>query len=160
LVLDPVVAGTRLTQILIDGERGLNVIFSKTLKKMGTDYTSMLTPTYVPFYGIVPGTAALPLGQIILPVTFGTTENYRTEYIKFEVANFETSYHAIFGCSALAKFMVVPHYVYLVLKMPSSKGVLSLRGDLKHSFDWDKEAIELAATFQVPAQISEVLALS
>jgi hypothetical protein len=36
-------------------------------------------------------------------------ENYRTEFIKFEVANFESSYHAILGRPALAKFMVVPH---------------------------------------------------
>jgi hypothetical protein len=64
-----------------------------------------LTPTDAPSYGIVPGTAAIPLGQITLPVTFGTAENFRTEYIKFEVADFETSYHAIFERPALAKFM-------------------------------------------------------
>jgi hypothetical protein len=86
------------------------------------------------------------LGQITLPVTFGTAENFKTEYIKFKVADFETSYHLIFGQPALTKFMVIPHYVYLVLKMPTPKGVLSLRGDLKRSFDCDKEAIELAAT--------------
>jgi hypothetical protein len=114
----------------------------------------MLTPMDAPFYGIVLGTAALPMGQITLPVTFGTAENYRTEYIKFEVADFETSYHTIFGRPALANFTAVPHYVYLILKMPSPKGVLSLKGDLKRSFDCDKEAIEL------PAQMCEVLALS
>jgi hypothetical protein len=31
-------------------------------------------------------------------------------YIKFEVADFETSYHAILGRPAIAKFMAVPHY--------------------------------------------------
>jgi hypothetical protein len=75
---------------------------------------------------------------VVLPVTFGETrENYRTEYIKFEVADFETSNHAILGRPAIAKFMVVPHYTYLVLKMPSPAGVLSLQGDLKISFDCD-----------------------
>jgi hypothetical protein len=83
--------------------------------------------------------------------SFGETrENYRTEYIKFEVADFETSYHAILGRPAIAKFMAVPHYTYLVLKMPSSAGVLSLQGDLKISFDCDTEAVELTATNQVP----------
>jgi hypothetical protein len=49
-----------------------------------------------------------------LPVTFRETrENYCTEYIKFEVADFETSYHAILGRPAIAKFMAVPHYTYL-----------------------------------------------
>jgi hypothetical protein len=46
--------------------------------------------------------------------------------------------------------MAVPHYTYLVLKMPSPVGVLSSQGDLKISFDCDKEVVELAATNQVP----------
>jgi hypothetical protein len=83
---------------------------------------------------------------VVLPVTFGETrENYRTEYIMFEVADFKTSYHAILGRPAIAKFMAVPHYTYLVLKMPSLAGVLSLQGDLKISFDSVTEAVELAA---------------
>jgi hypothetical protein len=50
---------------------------------------------------------------VVLPVTFGETrENYYTEYIKFEVADFETSYHAILGRPAIAKFMAGPHYTY------------------------------------------------
>jgi hypothetical protein len=35
-----------------------------------------------------------------------------------EVVDFETSYHTILGRSALAKFMAIPHYPYLLLKMP------------------------------------------
>jgi hypothetical protein len=117
LVLDPVVAEIRLTKVLIDGGSGLNLIFTTTLRKMGLDFTDMLVPSKSPFYGIVPGNATHPLGTMVLPVTFGTRENYRTEFIKFEVANFESSCHAI-GRPALAKFMAVPHYVYLLLKMP------------------------------------------
>jgi hypothetical protein len=52
--------------------------------------------------------------------------------------------------------MVVPHYTYLVLKMPSPVGVLSLQGDLKISFDCDTEAVELAATNQVPNAMIEI----
>ena len=51
--------------------------------------------------GIVPGNAAMPLGAISLPVNFGTRENYRTEYIKFEVPDFDASYLAIFGRPAM-----------------------------------------------------------
>jgi hypothetical protein len=106
----------------------------------------MLTKSTSPFYGIVPGNAAIPLGSVVLPVTLGETrENYRTEYIKFEVADFETSYHAILGRPAVAKFMAVPHYTYLVLKMPSPAGVLSLQEDLKISFDCDTEEIYVAS---------------
>ena len=80
-----------------------------------------------------------------------------TEYIKFEVADFESSYHAILGRPALAKFMAVPHYVYLLLKMPGNTGVLSLRGDLLKSFKCDKEAIDHASTIRVPSSVSEIL---
>jgi hypothetical protein len=46
---------------------------------------------------------------VVLLVTFGELrENYRTEYIKFEVADFETSYHTILGRLVIAKFMEVP----------------------------------------------------
>ena len=52
--------------------------------------------------------------------------NYRVEHINFYVTDFNIAYHAILGRPALAKFMVVPHYAYLVLKMPSPTGVLAL----------------------------------
>jgi hypothetical protein len=48
----------------------------------------MLNPSKAPFYGIVPGNSATPLGTMTLPVTFGMREHFRNEYIKFEVANF------------------------------------------------------------------------
>jgi hypothetical protein len=122
-----VVTASKLNKVLIDGGSGLNVLFTKTLKKMKLDITHMLTNCNTPFYGIVPGNAAILLGSVVLPVTFGESrDNYHTEYIKFKVADFETSYHAILGRPAIAKFMVVPHYTYLVLKMPSPVGVLSL----------------------------------
>jgi hypothetical protein len=158
---EAVVAGSRLNKVLIDGGSGLNIIFTKTLKKMKLDITHMLTKSTSPFYGIVPGNAAIPLGLVVLPVTFGETrENYRTEYIKFEVADFKTSYHAILGRPAIAKFMAVPHYTYLIFKMPSPAGVLSLQGDLKISFDCDTEAVEVAATDQVPNAMMEIYATS
>jgi hypothetical protein len=161
LVLKPVVAGSRLNKVLIDGGTGLNVLFTKTLKKIKLDITHMLTKSTSPFHGIVPRNAAIPLGSVVLLVTFGETrENNRTEYIKFEVVDFESFYHSILDSPAIAKFMAVPHYTYLVLKMPSPAGVLSLQGDLKISFDCDTEAMELAATNQVPNAMMEIYAAS
>jgi hypothetical protein len=161
LVLKPVVAGSKLNKVLIDGGSGLNVLFTKTLKKMKLDITHMLTNSNTPFYGIVPGNAAIPQGLVVLPVTFGESRNnYHTEYIKFEVEDFETSYHANLGRPAIAKFMAAPHYTYLVLKMPSLAGVLSLQGDLKISHDCDTEAAEIASTNQVPNAMMEVYAAS
>jgi hypothetical protein len=54
--------------------------------------------------------------------------------------DFETSYHAIFGRPALVKFMAIPHYPYLLLKMPGPNGILSLQGNLKRAFDCFKQS--------------------
>jgi hypothetical protein len=93
-----------------------------------------------PFHGIVSGATATPVGHIVLPVTFGTRENFRTESIQFEVADFETAYNAFLGRAALSKFMAIPHYAYLVLKMSGPRGVINLRGDVKRAFDYDRES--------------------
>jgi len=125
---------------------------------MGLNYMSLLTPSKAPFYGIVPGNSSTPIGSVTLPITLGTEQNFRTEYNKFKVADFESSYHAILGRPALAKFMAVPYYIYLLLKMPGNSGVLSLRGDLLKSFESDKEAIDHATTTRVPSYVNEILA--
>ena len=76
LILGPTIAGMTVPKVLINGGAGLNIIFVDTLKKIGLDFTSLLTPTDVPFYGIVPSKAAMPLGWITPPVTFGTPNNF------------------------------------------------------------------------------------
>ena len=45
----------------------------------------------------------------------------------------ESPYHALLGRPALAKFMAVPHYAYLKMKMPSSKRIITIAGDYKKS---------------------------
>jgi hypothetical protein len=70
-----------------------------------------------------------PLGSISLPVTFETEGNFRTENIQFDVAEVNLPFNAIIGRLALYRFMAIAHYRYLVLKMPSSAGVLTVQGD-------------------------------
>jgi hypothetical protein len=131
--LDPIVVGSQLTQVFIDGGSGLNLLFASILKKMGLDVTDKLIPSKAPFYGIITRNPSTRVGSVTLPVTFSTNENFRMEYINFKIANFDSLYHAILGRPALAKFMAVSHYVYLLLKMPSKTRVISLRGDLQKS---------------------------
>src|SRR6266542_4418991 len=104
LVLDPIVRMVKLNKVLVDGGSGLNILFSKTLDNMKIP-RSELKRSRAPFHGVIPGTSETPLGTIKLPVTFGSRENFRTEDITFEVADFEVAYHAILGRPALAKFM-------------------------------------------------------
>nr|ABA97049.1 retrotransposon protein, putative, Ty3-gypsy subclass [Oryza sativa Japonica Group] len=148
LVLDPVVRNVKLRRSLIDGGSALNILFAKTLDDMQIPRTE-LKLSNAPFHGVIPGLSATPLGQITLPVTFGTRENFRTENVCFEVADFETAYHGILGRPALAKFMAVPHYTYMMMKMPGPRGVISLRSDIKQAITCDKESCEMAQTREI-----------
>ena len=51
-----------------------------------------------------------PLGQIRLPVTFNTHDNYCTELIDFDIARIGLPYNAILGYPVLAKFMAATHH--------------------------------------------------
>jgi hypothetical protein len=142
------------------GELDSTSYFLEMLRKMGLNFAGLITPIGIPFYGIVPSKATMPLGQITLPITFGTQANYRTEFIQFEVADFETSYHAILGRPALAKFMDIPHYPYLLFKMPGPHGILSLRGNLKRAFNCDIQAIQIAAKTQAADDREEITTIT
>ena len=69
--------------------------------------------------------------------------NYRIEHINFYIANFNTAYHAILGQPALAKFMAIPHYAYLLLKMPLPAGVLALQANLSIAYAYEAESLNL-----------------
>ena len=77
-------------------------------------------------HGIIPGKKAESLGQITLDVIFSDEKNFRKEKLTFEVVDFHSAYHAILGRPAYARFMAQPFYVYLKLKMPGPRGVITI----------------------------------
>jgi hypothetical protein len=97
-----------------------------------------------PFHGIVPGKRVLPLGQLDLPVCFRTPSNFRKETLTFEVVRFRGTYHAVLGRPCYAKFMVVPNYTYLKLKMPGPKGTITVGSTYCHAYECDMECVEYA----------------
>jgi hypothetical protein len=66
------------------------------------------------------------------------------EYLMFEVADFRSSYYAILGRPMLAKFMAIPHQTYLIMKMLTPNGVLSILGDIMVSYNCESSTVELA----------------
>src|SRR5207244_2849057 len=66
--------------------------------------------------------------------------------------NFEAAYHAILGRPALAKFMPVPHYTYMIMKLPGPNSIITLCGDARWSYSCDQESCTLAENFQVKAE--------
>ena len=114
----------------MDGGSGLNLLYADTLKGMGIPM-SRLSTSNMSFHGVIPGKKAESLGQIALDVVFGDSKHFRKEKLTFEVVDFQSAYHAILGRPAYARFMARPCYVYLKLKMPGPKGVITVTGDRK-----------------------------
>ena len=56
-------------------------------------------------------------------------------------------YHAILVHPTFARFMAVPHYAYLMLKMPGPKGVITVKGDFNRSDRCDKEFKKISESF-------------
>jgi hypothetical protein len=94
-----------------------------------------IAPQSALFDGIVPDAAVTPIGQNILPMTLWTQEKICTKHLHFEVADFETTHNTLLGRLALTKFMAIPHYAYLVLKMSGPHGVISIRGHIKQAYN-------------------------
>jgi hypothetical protein len=101
----------------VDEGSSINVTFPQTLLGLGVALKDLIESD-TPFFGIVPTEGEYPLGYIYMSITFGTPENYRTEFLRFEVASFNYGYNTNIGRSGLAKFMAIPHYSYVILKMP------------------------------------------
>jgi hypothetical protein len=135
---------TRADQWL-NGGSSINVTFPRTLQGLGV-HLKELHESHTPFFGIVPTEGEYPLGHMYMPVTFGTPENYRTEFLRFEVANFDCGYNAIIGRPGLAKFMAIPHYTYMILKMPGPRGIIIVRADFQGATECFRVAIQAALT--------------
>jgi hypothetical protein len=70
-----VVDSVRLTKVLMDGGSSLNIIYAETLGLLEIDL-STIRAGVAPFHGIIPKKRVHPLGQLDLPVCFGTPSNF------------------------------------------------------------------------------------
>ena len=79
------------------------------------------------------------LGQIDLPITFGDQFNYRTKTLTFNVVGFPGTFHAILGRPCYAKFMAVPNYTYLKLKILGLHGVITVGTSFQRAYGCEVE---------------------
>ena len=154
LVLDAQI-GLHMTKVFMDGGSGINIIFADTLRKMGRSLEG-LAKFDSTFHGIVPEKAVYPEGSITLDMVFGTPAHFRKESIDFEVVEWPSQYHAILGRPTFARLMAVPHYAYLMLKMPGPKGVITVRGDFERSDKCDRDFSKISESFGMQQQLEEL----
>jgi hypothetical protein len=147
LVLDPIMCSDthtcRFSRVLIDGGGSINLLYRSSMEKLGI-LLAQLKPSRLTFHGIVPGHSCTPMGKVQLEVLFGEKGNSRREPIWFEVVDISSPYHALLARPALAKFMAVPHYAYLKMKLPWPRGVITILGSFKKSLACAKESSQLA----------------
>jgi hypothetical protein len=60
------------------------------------------------------------------------------------VVEFRGTYHAVLGRPCYAKFMVVPNYTYLKLKIPGPNGTITIGSTYRHAYECDVECVEYA----------------
>jgi hypothetical protein len=155
MVLKAQIGGYDIGRVFMDVGNGINLIYARTLKAMCISLES-LKPTDCSFHEIVPRGTNYPLGRIELDVCFGNSSNNRREKLEFEVMDWSSQYHAILGRPAFAKFMAVPHYTYLTLKIPEPKGTITVQGSFEVSNTYDKKFNRMVQNFYMIAEYARL----
>jgi hypothetical protein len=160
LVLDPVICSDthtcRFSLVLIDGGSSINLLYRSSMEKLGIPL-AQLKPSRLTFYGIVPGYSCTPMGRVQLEVFFRKKGNSRRDSIWFEVVDISSPYHALLGHPALAKFMAVPHYAYLKMKLPGPRGVITVSGCFKKSLACAKASSQLEEALVIAEEKRQLL---
>jgi hypothetical protein len=52
--------------------------------------------------------------------------------------------------------MATPYYAYLVLKVPGTRGIISIRGDVKQAFDYDRDSYGTADRLTASVELQEL----
>jgi hypothetical protein len=126
------------------------------MEKLGIPL-AQLEPSWLTFHGIVPGHSCTPMGRVRLEVLFEKKGNSRREPIWFEVVDISSPYHALLGRPTLAKFMAVPHYAYLKMKLPGPRGVITVSGCFKKSLACAKASSQLAEALVITEEKRQLL---
>jgi hypothetical protein len=126
------------------------------MEKLGIPL-AQLEPSRLTFHGIVPGHSCTPMGRVRLEVLFWKKGNTRREPIWFEVVDISSPYHELLGRPALAKFMAVPHYAYLKMKLPGPRGVITVSGCFKKSLAYAKASSQLAEALAIAEEKRQLL---
>jgi hypothetical protein len=127
MVIEANIQGWTNGNILVDTGSSTNMILSNTFDRMNID-RNFLQLVEIPLIGFG-GKKVNTLGKIPLPVSFVDLTNPRIENITFDVVEMNYPYLAIFGRGFLNKFEAVVHQLYLCMKIPAAKGVITVHGN-------------------------------
>ena len=86
---------------------------------------------------------------------FCDSKTYRKEKLTFEVVDFQSAYHAILGRPAYARFMARPCCMYLKLKMPGPRGVITITGNRQKAEECFQKGSKIADAQMAVVELQE-----
>ena len=129
----------------MDGGSDINLLYQDTIRRMGIDPTK-IRHSGTSFKGATPGPYANSTGSLLLEVALGSPENFHHQKLTFHLAPFTSSYQALLGREAFARFNAIPHYASLTLKMLGPCGIISLKGNIEGSSSPENCAVAFTST--------------
>jgi hypothetical protein len=126
------------------------------MEKLGIP-VAQLKPSQLTFHGIMPGHSCSPMGRIRLEVLFKEKGNSCREPIWFEVVDISSPSHALLGHPDLAKFMAVPHYAYLKMKLPGPRDAITISRCYKKSMECMRASSKLAEALVIAEEKCQLL---
>jgi hypothetical protein len=91
--------------------------------------------------------------MITLPITFGDPTNFYIKQLQFEMVDFLGFCNAILRRSCCAKFMAIPNYTYLKMKLAGLHGVITATTSFKVVYACKQASSELASMLAGPYRV-------
>jgi hypothetical protein len=120
------IASWTLGKLFVDNGSSRNIIFADVYDKMGLN-RKLLQPLDTQLYGFG-GRVIHAIGKVSLPISFGTVQNARIDYLSFDVVEMYYPYNGILGRGFLNKFEAIIHQAYLCVKIPATQGIITIWG--------------------------------
>jgi hypothetical protein len=124
----------------MDGGSALNLMYLDTFEELGLTQDHLQSIPH-PFYRLVPGKKFIPLRRVTLSVTFRDASNCCTKALMFKVVDFSGPYHVILGQSCSIKFMAIPSYAYLKLKILRPTEVITMEAKTQWALDYEQSSV-------------------
>ena len=78
------------------------------------------------------------------------------ETLTFEVVGFHRTYHTILGHPCYVKFMAVPNYTHIKLKMSGPCGVITIGTSFQRAYECEVECYEHAAAIVASKELTAI----
>ncbi|CAA0840150.1 Unknown protein, partial [Striga hermonthica] len=120
LVITVPICGIPVHRVMVDTRAYSSILMLKAFDKMGLD-PAEIRPCNDQIQGFN-GSMSKPIGEITLPVRFGTSENVTKLVMEtFKVMDINNEYNAIIGRTALYKLRAAVSIFHYALKFPTTR---------------------------------------